>query len=204
MPVPTDTGTSASLLERLRSPEDQAAWRDFAGRYGPKIYKWCLRWNLQQADAEDVTQNVLLKLAAKLRTFAYDRSRSFRAWLKTLTHHAWRDYVDSRRPGDRGSGDNDLARLLDNQQAPDTLNDFLENEHQRALLENAMALVQERVEPRTWAAFRLLALEQNSGSEVADHLGQPITAVFMARYRVQNMLREEIRRLEDPAASAPV
>src|SRR5262249_27719327 len=98
MPIPTDTRTSASLLERLRAPEDQAAWRDFAGRYGPKIYKWCLRWNLQEADAEDVTQNVLLKLAAKMRTFAYDPSRSFRAWLKTVTHHAWRDFVDSRRP----------------------------------------------------------------------------------------------------------
>src|SRR5262249_50160275 len=115
-----------------------------------------------------------------MRTFAYDPSRSFRAWLKTVTHHAWRDFVDSRRPGDRGSGDTDICRLLDNQQAPDTLNDFLEDEHQRAVLEKAMAQVKQRVEPRTWEAFRLQALEQKSGSEVANHLAQPVTAVFMA------------------------
>ncbi len=63
-----DSQTSATLLAMLRQvPADQAAWARFADRYGRKIYGWCRRWNLQESDAEDVTQNVLLKLAEKMR-----------------------------------------------------------------------------------------------------------------------------------------
>ena len=93
--------TSPTLLGRLgRLPVDQAAWGEFAERYGRKIYGWCRHWRLQQADAEEVTQEVLLKLARKMATFQYDPKRSFRAWLKTVTHHTWRDFLDSRRlPG---------------------------------------------------------------------------------------------------------
>src|SRR5262249_4514938 len=80
---PVESQTSATLLARLRQvPADQAAWAQFTQRYGRKIYAWCRRWNLQEADAEDLTQNVLLKLAEKMQTFVYDPEKSFRAWLK--------------------------------------------------------------------------------------------------------------------------
>src|SRR5262245_29484558 len=90
--------TRATLLEQLRqAPSDQASWAEFVERYGRHIYRWCRQWKLQDADAEDVTQDVLVKLTQKLRTFTYDPSRSFRGWLKTVAHHAWRDFADSRR-----------------------------------------------------------------------------------------------------------
>src|SRR5438067_9189575 len=97
--------TSPTLLGRLgRCPTDQAAWNAFVDRYGPKIYAWCLHWRLQKADAEDVTQNVLLKLSHTLVGFTYDPSKSFRAWLKTITRHALSDFLDSRKPGTQGTG----------------------------------------------------------------------------------------------------
>ena len=70
-------GVRVSLLGRLRrDPTNQAIWDEFVDHYGTKIYAWCRRWGLQEADAQDVTQNVLLKLADKMRTFTYDPSRS--------------------------------------------------------------------------------------------------------------------------------
>src|SRR5262245_46437929 len=84
--------TSATLLGRLRAqPDDEQAWDRFVECYGPQIYNWCRQWALQQADAEDVTQNVLLRLATKLRTFTYDPKRSFRGWLRTVTRNALSD-----------------------------------------------------------------------------------------------------------------
>src|SRR5882672_12776878 len=93
--------TSASLLGRLRhGPAEPGAWSEFVDRYSPRIYDWCRRWGLQEADAQDVTQIVLVKLVETMRVFAYDPSRSFRGWLRTLTHHAWYDFVRGRqRPG---------------------------------------------------------------------------------------------------------
>src|SRR5437762_2576102 len=90
--------TRASLLGRVRQDRaDQAAWSEFVSRYGRQVYEWCRKWKLQEADAQDVTQTVLAKLAEKMRTFTYDPARSFRAYLKTLTHYAWCDFLESRK-----------------------------------------------------------------------------------------------------------
>ena len=93
--------TSPTLLGRLRQePADQGAWAQFVERYGRRIYTWCRQGKLQEADAEDVTQMVLVRLAQRMRAFAYDPSRSFRGWLRTLTRHAWSDFVHAAgRPG---------------------------------------------------------------------------------------------------------
>src|SRR5262249_4153674 len=91
---PNDSGTRVTLLGRLRpDPGDQRAWAEFVEHYGRRVYGWCRRWGLQEADAQDVTQNVLLRLAGKMKEFSYDPARSFRAWLKTVTQHSWSDYV---------------------------------------------------------------------------------------------------------------
>jgi RNA polymerase sigma-70 factor (ECF subfamily) len=194
-------GTSPSLLGRLgRLPTDQAAWADFARRYGRQIYGWCRRWQLQEADAQDVTQEVLLKLARKMATFAYDPARSFRAWLKTVTHHAWRDFVEGRRRVvGCGAGD-EVLEVLQTVEARDRLADHLDGEYTRELLDEAMARVRLRVRPHTWEAFRLLAFEGLSGAEAAGRLGMKVATVFVARSKVQKMVQEEVRRLEGPEA----
>ena len=194
---PTDSRTSATLLDRVRSaPADQEAWNEFVERYGRKVYGWCRQWGLQEADAEDVTQDVLLRLAKKMRDFAYDPSRSFRGWLKTLTRHAWSDFLGARnRPG-LGSADSQVVQALQQLEARDDLTQRLEEEYDRSLLEEAMARVRPRVQPHTWEAFRLTAQEGLSGAAAAERLGIKVATVFVARNKVQNMLRNEIRRLE--------
>src|SRR5215470_10745848 len=179
---PTDSRTSATLLDRVRSaPADQEAWNEFVERYGRKVYGWCRQWGLQEADAEDVTQDVLLRLAEKMRAFTYDPSRSFRGWLKTLTHHAWSDFLSGRnRPG-LGSADSQVVQALQRLEARDDLTQRLEEEYDRSLLEEAMARVRPRVQPRTWEAFRLTAQEGLSGAEVAARLGMQVATVFVAR-----------------------
>src|SRR6516162_3913945 len=91
--------TRASLLARLAHSDgvEEAAWRQFVDLYGRQIYKWCRAWQLQDADAEEVTQQVLTQLVTKMRDFVYDPARSFRAWLKTVTHHAWRNLAVKER-----------------------------------------------------------------------------------------------------------
>jgi RNA polymerase sigma-70 factor (ECF subfamily) len=191
------------LLGRLgRVPADQAAWAEFAERYGRKIYGWCRRWGLQEADAEDVTQDVLLRLARKLRDFTYDPARSFRAWLKTVTHHAWRDFAGGlNRPG-VASGDSRTLELLQTVEARDALVNALDEEYDRELLDEALARVRLRVQPHTWQAFHLLAVEGRAGAEAAAELGMKVAAVFVARSKVQKMAREEVRKLEGRAPEA--
>jgi RNA polymerase sigma-70 factor (ECF subfamily) len=194
-----DSGTRVSLLGRLRrNPLDAAAWGEFVEHYGAKIYAWCCKYRLQEADAQDVTQNVLLKLAQKMRDFTYDPDRSFRAWLKTLTVHAWSDFLNARQRPGLGSGDSAIHSVLDSTAAREDLVKHLEEEFDRELLEEAMLRVQLRVAPQTWQAFRLTALEGLSGAEAGARIPMQVAQVFVAKRRVQKMLREEVAKLEGP------
>ncbi len=190
------------MLGRLgRSPSDQAAWEAFVDRYGPKIYKWCLHWRLQEADAEDVTQSVLLKLANKLAYFSYDPSKSFRAWLKTITRHALSDYLASQKDGTLGSGDTQSIQMLASVEARDDLSSRLEQEFDHELLDEAMSRVRLRIDPEKWEVFRLLAIENLSGVDVAKRVNMKLATVYVVRSKVQKLLQEEIQKLE--ASHAP-
>jgi RNA polymerase sigma-70 factor (ECF subfamily) len=203
--MPSDAGslTSETLLGQLRrSPDDAAAWDRFVERYGPKIYAWCRQWRLQEADAEDVTQNVLLRLACRLRTFAYDPSRSFRGWLRTVTAHACSDFfTDWARP-DRASGDSRELDVLKSAPARADLLARLEEQFDRELMDEALARVRLRVEPRTWEAFRLASAEGLSGADTAARLGMRLTAVFKAKSRILQLVRAEVARLDPDADPA--
>jgi len=197
----SDSGprTSPTLLGKLRTdPANEETWCRFVDYYGPKIYGWCRRWSLQDADAQDVTQTVLLQLAAKMRSFTYDPARSFRAWLKTLTHHAWSDFVADRRRLAPASGTTGFLKLLETIEARDELTNRLEAAFDQELLDEAMRRVQARVLPHTWEAFRLTALEGLSGAATAARLGLKVANVFVAKSEVQKMLREEVAALEGP------
>ena len=195
-----ESQTSITLLTKLRQvPADQAAWAQFTERYGRKIYAWCRQWELQEADAEDVTQNVLLKLAEKMQTFQYDREKSFRAWLKTITRHAWSDYW-SGRTAVAAAGGSQAVELLRTVEAREDLVRRLDEEFDRELLDEAAARARQRVTPRTWQAFEMTAVQGRSGAEAAAALGMKVATVFVARSKVQKMLQEEVRKLEGPDA----
>ena len=189
--------TSITLLSRLRhDPKDAAAWSDFLARYEPKILDWCRRWQLQEADAQDVTQNVLMRLCRLMSKFDYDPTRSFRAWLKTLTHHAWRDFVAERRAAGLGSSNSWMSALLENLQAGAELVEDLQDEFHRELMDRAMERVRMRVAPRDWDAFHLTALEGWSAAAAGAHLQIKVAQVYLAKSRVIKRIQQEVRRLE--------
>src|SRR5215467_1214706 len=95
---PSNSQTSPTLLGRVcQSPGDAVAWTEFVRHYGPRVLHWCRSWKLQEADAEDVAQNVLLAIARRMRTFTYDPSKSFRGWLRTVAHGAWCDWLEAQK-----------------------------------------------------------------------------------------------------------
>ncbi len=189
----SDSQTSLTLMELLRQhPWNAEAWERFVLRYRPKIYGWCRAWGLQEADAEDVAQEVIAKLTQKLASFHYDQSRCFRAWLKTITQHTLSDLVEKRSRA-LGSQSNPIFESLE---ARADLEKQIEEIFDRELLDLAIARVRDRVAPVTWDAFRLTAFEQYSGAETSQMLGIPVASVFVAKHRVQKILKEEIGKLE--------
>lgn len=193
--VRSDSDTPHSLLVRLsQEHRDERAWNEFVKRYQPRILAWCGERGLQPADAEDVTQIVLQQLLSVMREFRYDPAGSFRAWLRTVTHRACGRFVlKEHRAGGR-KGDEAL-RLIEAAPAREELARRIEAAFDEELLQQAMETVRQAVAPHTWEAFRLTALERQSGAEAARRVDMPVMHVYVARQRVQQMLREEIDRL---------
>jgi RNA polymerase sigma factor (sigma-70 family) len=200
MPADRDGDTSLTLLERLqKNPGDPQAWDLFIERYQPRIRHWCLSWGLQDSDADDVAQEVLVKLFAALGKFHYDPARSFRAWLKTVTQHAWSDFLAARRK-DPGRYSERIETIADSAQARSDLERQIEGAFDVELLDLAMHHVKKRVKDSTWEAFRLTALDGLTGVDAAGRLGIPVASVFVAKHRVQKMLQEEVQILKDGAS----
>jgi len=199
MPKKTKPDTSLTLIERVQKvPADGEAWDEFVRRYHPMIRDWCVRWGLQHSDADDVAQEVLVKLLAAMRRFQYDPSRSFSAWLKVVTHNALSDFCADRRK-EPGRVALDVA-IAEQEAARAEFERGLEELIDRDLFETAMRRVARRVKPVTWEAFRLTALEGLSGKEAGERLQIPVAHVFVARNRVQKSLHDEIRVMKGSEA----
>jgi RNA polymerase sigma-70 factor (ECF subfamily) len=197
MPSDTHAGeTRLSLLGRLADPADKKAWVEFDRRYRPRVLGWCGHWGLQDDDAQEVVQRVMLRLVQKMRAFVYDSRGSFRGWLKTLARHALSELrAEQHRPGG-GTGDSAVARWLESQEAHDDLAARLQKQFDLDALEEARWRVRRRVEPATWEAYRLTAEEGLKAPEVARRTGLQVEQVYAAKSRALKMLREELERLK--------
>jgi RNA polymerase sigma-70 factor (ECF subfamily) len=140
---------------------------------------------------------VLLVLVRQIHSFRYDPQRRFRSWLKTIVMRTCSRLRQAEmRPEVAGTGGTVHARLLESVEARENLALLLERFADRELLELAVQRVKRRVQPTTWAAFERLAIARHPGLIVARELGLQLSWVYVARHKVQRMLREELDRLE--------
>ncbi|GAB5404997.1 MAG: sigma-70 family RNA polymerase sigma factor [Aureliella sp.] len=185
--------TSLTLLQSLTAdPGNQTAWGQFVTRYQPLILQWCKRRGLDENDAADVAQDVMTRLARVMDQFQYDPSKSFRAWLSTVTKHAWLDWCDKEKRHRR----TDDSHILRSVEARDDLVERLQQEYDAELMELAVLRVRMRVSEQNWKAFELTAIDGMSGAQAAESLGIPVGRVFVDKSRITKMLSAEIRRLE--------
>ena len=197
MAADRESDTSLTLLERLqKNPGDPQAWSLFVERYQPRIRVWCLNWGMQDSDADDVAQEVLVKLFAALRKFQYDPARSFRAWLKTVTQHAWSDFIAARRK-DPGHNAGPVDTIADSAEAQSDLERQIEDAFDLSCSSWRCIASRNESSPATWDAFQLTAIDGLSGADAAQKLQIPVAHVFVAKNRVQKMLQEEVRILKN-------
>jgi RNA polymerase sigma factor (sigma-70 family) len=188
--------TRPSLLVRIRDPRDVASWQAFVDAYTRLIYGYCRRTGLQDADAADVTQEVLFEVARCIRAFEYEPQRGrFRDWLGLLTRRrAIRFLKDKNRMAGGGAGE--LGDDESSWQAAHVDPEWIQEFHTH-ILKAAMERARPHFEPVTWRAFELVWLENRSSAEVAAELMIPIETVYVAKSRVLKRLEEEIRILAE-------
>ena len=157
--------------------------------YTPLLFYWARRLGLQDQDAADLVQDVLVVLVRKLPEFQYQPGRSFRGWMRTVLMNKWRDRPQARP-----------AVPLDSAVQPSASPDedpLEEREYRLYVIGRAMRLMVTEFEPTTWQACWDTVMGGRPASEVAAELGITVNAVYLAKSRVLGRLRQDLEGLLD-------
>jgi RNA polymerase sigma-70 factor (ECF subfamily) len=202
--------TSSTLLDHVRDWRDRPAWNAFFAKYDPLLRLWCQRDGLRGDAADELCQRIWIELMARMRTFRYDPSRGFRRWLRRLFRSRAIDFARHQyRTQSTLSEDvlvsEPMARAGHHPSydlEPDDDDVGAEAARLFALAQVVQTAVRARVDPASWQAFQMIAIEDRPVREVASELGKKYTAVYNAYKRVDKMLRQEGERLVDPRSMA--
>ncbi len=191
----TQPETNVSLLIRIRDSGDREAWEQFSSIYRPAIVRFAKQKGLQNADAEDLTQHVLLSVSRSIQSWQPDSNRaSFRTWLNRVCHNAVINALTRVKP-DRASGNTHVNDLLGQSRA-NCPAEQLTVEIRREVFRFAANAIEAEFHSATWQAFWLTSVEEVSVEVAASQLGKSVGSIYAARSRVMRRLREKVEELQ--------
>ncbi len=195
--------TRQSLILRLRE-RSRDGWAEFVRIYERAILDSCRRRGLQEADARDVTQEVLAAVDARAATWDGDPSKgTFRGWLFRVARNVAVDRIAERARhaaiGGGGAADGTGERRLDELPETDAARGVgFWIDYRRRLTEWAAEQVRPDVHESSWRAFWRTAVEGRAPEDVARELGTTVGNVYTARCRVFARMRALVADLEPP------
>jgi RNA polymerase sigma factor (sigma-70 family) len=188
--------TRHSLLVRLRNPADERAWSEFTEIYGPLVHRLARRRGLQEADAQDLVQEVFRAVARAIERYDPDPDRgSFRGWLSRIARNLIINLLAARRRQPQGTGDTDMQRLLEDRPDPSGEDSVIfETEYRHRLIAWAAGRIRGEFAEAAWQAFWQTGVEGRPPKEVAEALGMSLGTVYQYKSRAVVRLRREIEQ----------
>ncbi len=188
-PIPD---TRNSLIVRLPDSGDAEAWEQFAAIYEPLVYRLARGKGFQDADAKEISQEVMVSVAGAVERWRPDPEKGrFRDWLFRIARNLMIKYLTRRKHRPLGTGDSQFQKLLEREGEIDpNLSCELDREYEREMFQWASAQVRQQVSEKTWNAFWLTSVEGRAIAEVARDLKMTQGAVYIARSRVIGRFNE--------------
>ncbi len=188
--------TRDSLLIRVADARDQVAWEQFARLYRPVVYNVARMRGLQDADAQDVAQQVLIAVSRSLPAWEKrDGATRFRHWLCRIARNATINSL-TRQPRDRAVGGESCLPDTVSREGEIDLDSQLEREYRRQLFRRAAEVVRSRTDENTWQAFAMTMIDGIPIAEAAIRLERSEAVVYAARSRIMRRLRDVVKELE--------
>lgn len=187
--------TSLSLIARLQELGDGESWAEFLRLYQPVVYRIARRRGLQEADAQDVAQQVFLSISRSIEGWQGGLKQTpFRAWLTAIARNAVLKSL-ARRPRDQAAGTSSVMDLLDH--IPDrdeTASDF-DLETQREIVHRAAERIRAEFTTETWTLFWRTAIDGVPIADVAHSTRRTPGSIYIARHRVLSRLKVEVEEM---------
>ena len=185
--------TRGSLLSAVRRG-DEVGWQEFYDMYKPLILLRGSDLRLNQTEKEELVQLVMLSFFNSSRTFRYDKSKGrFRDYLKRVIHNKACDLMRQRQDGTVS------AEVLEPVLAaiPAEAEDRWETEYRETVLKQAFDELKLRCDPTTLQSYDFFVRKNLSAKEVASMLDIKPNAVYQHKSRVEEMLRQIVKELDE-------
>lgn len=191
--------TRASLLLRLRDPQDHRAWVEFVTLYEPVIYRLLRRHGLQDSDAREIMQELFLAVSGNINRWDPAKERgSFRGWLRRVARNLMINWLKRRNRRVVATGGSEMLAMLDMlPAAAEPASAEFDYELRRATFQRAAEQVRAEVQPATWAAFWETSIAGKPPADAAAKLGMSVGAIRVAKCRVLARLRAKVNELEE-------
>ncbi|MDX1952587.1 MAG: sigma-70 family RNA polymerase sigma factor [Verrucomicrobiota bacterium] len=192
--------TRHSLLSRLKDAQDNESWREFFDLYWKLIYNAARKSGLSEVEAQDVVQETIVSVHKSMPDFKYNpKIGSFKTWLLNLTRWRVVDVVRKRTKAkleplpDESDVGSDAEMLVDPTGLK--LEEIWEQEWQKNLVDAAIQKVRTKIDPRQYQIFDLYVMQQQPLKKVAEALNVTAAKVYLAKFRVSNLIKKELRQL---------
>lgn len=187
--------TSYSLIARVKNLGDGASWTEFLRIYQPVVYRIARRRRLQDADADDVVQQVFLSIAKAINGWEPGYGQPpFRAWLTTIARNAITKAL-TRQPRDRATGSTSAEDILDALAEPEATASEILIEARREAIRWAIDQIRSELSLETWQIFEQTAVHGVPIAEVARVSGRSAGSIYVARFRVITRIKRKIQEL---------
>jgi RNA polymerase sigma factor (sigma-70 family) len=199
MPHESTDATETLIRRCLRG--DQLAWEQIVRQYWRKVFNVAYKFVGKHDEAEDLTQEIFLKIFKSLDTF--DRRANFQTWLISISRNLCIDHYRSvRKERETIDRDVDAGELAPASPAPGPVA-ALEQRDRVQLLRQALAAL-----PATLRTAVLMRdIQELSYQEIADALDLPEGTVKSRINRGRTELARQIRKLRgddfSPTGGAP-
>src|SRR6186713_1409357 len=183
---PTETD---ALIERCLAG-DQQAWDQIVRQHWRKVFNLAYKFVGRHDEAEDLTQDIFLKIFKALHTF--DRRANFQTWLISISRNLCIDHYRSvRKERETMARDVDASTLTPASRERSPYGE-LEQIDLRVRIRQALA----ELPPTLREAVVLRDLQEFSYQEIADKLRLPEGTVKSRINRGRLELARQIRRLQ--------
>jgi RNA polymerase sigma-70 factor, ECF subfamily len=182
--------TPDSLIEQCLAG-DQVAWEQIVRQNWRKVFNVAYKFVGKHDEAEDLTQDIFLKIFKALKTF--DRRANFQTWIISISRNLCIDHYRSVRK-ERQT----IARDVDSSELQPATSDrgpYAQAEHQDLRAQLRQALETLPITLRTAVVLR--DLQELSYQEIADRLGLPEGTVKSRINRGRIELAHQLRRLQE-------
>ena len=181
--------TRSSVLKAVANTENETAWARFFDLYAGFVFSIARSKGLNEEEADDVVQDVFIRLAQFLPTFEYSRTKGrFRSYLVNLVYNLiidkWRMH---QREDERMKAYKDEVVNM-----PSADKDFAEREWQAAAMEGALRRIKSEVRPEHYAAFVASAIEGQDTETVMRLYNLSRDNLYQIRKRLTVKLQETV------------